>query len=184
MKDKPTYGGVLKTWLRRDPGGFDLLRRPTNTPEKMTTYSLIHARLFDLNSVTFEAEPWLAESAKPSGDFKRWRIKLRQDIKFSDGSPMTADDWKFLFDRLLGSKFANRYRGFIGPRLDHVEKVDKYTFEFVFSEASPGFLTLIAYPNIVWSVSPAKWLKANKSDPDLNSKAVGAGLGTVDARNA
>ena len=64
MQDKPTYGGILKSWLRTDPGGFDLLGRPTNTPEKMTTCSLIHARLFDLNPVTFAAEPWLAESRR------------------------------------------------------------------------------------------------------------------------
>lgn len=175
MKDKPTYGGIVNSWLRRDPGGFDLLGRPTNTPEKNTTYALIHARLFDLDPVTNKPIPWLAESATPSDDFKRWKIKLREDIKFSDGSPMTAEDWKFHFDRLLGSKFGNRYRGIMGPRLDHVEQVDKYRFEFVFSEASPGFQTLLSYPNIAWSVSPAKWLKANANNPDLNSMALGAG---------
>ena len=173
--EKPKYGGILKTWLRRDPGGFDLLTRPTNTPEKMTTLSLIHARLFDLDPATNKPIPWLAESATASDDFKRWRIKLRTDVKFSDGSAMTSEDWQFHFDRLLGGKLGNRFRGFMGPRVDRVETVDKYTFDFIFSDPSPGFLTLMSYPNIAWSVSPAKWLKANANNPERNATAVGAG---------
>ncbi|CAB4664945.1 MAG: hypothetical protein F2704_04405 [Actinobacteria bacterium] len=43
--------------------------------------------------------PYLAKSAKVGKDKLTWTIKLRTDIKFSDGSAMTSADVKFSLDR-------------------------------------------------------------------------------------
>lgn len=43
-------------------------------------------------------KPWLAKSSSVSADKLSWTIKLRTDIKFSDGTPMTSADVKFSLD--------------------------------------------------------------------------------------
>jgi peptide/nickel transport system substrate-binding protein len=40
-------------------------------------------------------KPWLAKSGTVGADKLTWTIKLRTDVKFSDGKPMTADDVAF-----------------------------------------------------------------------------------------
>jgi hypothetical protein len=45
--------------------------------------------------------PWLAESHTVSGDGLVWDFKLRQGVKFHDGSELTADDVVYSVQRLL-----------------------------------------------------------------------------------
>jgi oligopeptide transport system substrate-binding protein len=45
--------------------------------------------------------PGLAESWQVSEDGLSWRFKLRQGLKWSDGEPLTADDFVFSFRRLV-----------------------------------------------------------------------------------
>jgi peptide/nickel transport system substrate-binding protein len=58
----------------------------------------------------------LAESWTQDSDTK-WTFKLRPRVVFSDGSPLTADDVKFTFDRLLDPKTelksASTVQGFV-----------------------------------------------------------------------
>ena len=48
----------------------------------------------------FAIEPALAVSWQPV-DAKRWRFKLRPNVKFHDGTPFTADDVVFSIERAL-----------------------------------------------------------------------------------
>ena len=45
--------------------------------------------------------PWLAESHTVSDDGLLWEFKLRPNIKFHDGSAMTAEDVVYSFRRVL-----------------------------------------------------------------------------------
>ncbi|MBR0381618.1 MAG: ABC transporter substrate-binding protein [Eubacterium sp.] len=47
------------------------------------------------------AEPWLAESAEHSDDYKTWTVKIKEGIKFSNGVDMTASKVKESFDRMM-----------------------------------------------------------------------------------
>ncbi|GHO45457.1 peptide ABC transporter substrate-binding protein [Ktedonospora formicarum] len=48
--------------------------------------------------------PELAKSWTTSSDGKTWTFKLRDDLKFSDGNPITADDVVYSIDRALDPK--------------------------------------------------------------------------------
>ena len=45
--------------------------------------------------------PWLAESWESDSTAKEWTFRIRQGVKFHDGSPLTADDVVYSFRRLL-----------------------------------------------------------------------------------
>jgi peptide/nickel transport system substrate-binding protein len=55
--------------------------------------------LFMINQDGKDVRPWLATGATVSVDKLTWTIKLRTDVKFSDGSKMTSNDVKFSIDR-------------------------------------------------------------------------------------
>lgn len=62
-------------------------------------------------------EPWLAKSYTTSKDGLTWTFKLRTDVKFSNGAPLTAGDVKFSLDRAT----AGEGWGFINTAIASVE---------------------------------------------------------------
>ena len=81
-------------------------------------------------------------------DNKTWQFKLRQDVKFWDGEPLTAEVVKFVFDRGLdpNAKFMGNTPGYVFPSigLQKVEVVDQYTVNFIldrFEPDAPGYLS-------------------------------------------
>ncbi|GGG77424.1 ABC transporter substrate-binding protein [Paenibacillus radicis (ex Gao et al. 2016)] len=86
----------------------------------------------------------LAKQYKLSEDGKQWTVELRDDVKFSDGEPLTASDVKFTFET-AGSK---------GSTID-VTNVEAVTVngdhEVVFSLKEPQstFITLLTSLGIV-----------------------------------
>ena len=46
----------------------------------------------------------LAESMEPSADAAVWQIKLRPDVTFHDGKPLTAADVIYTLNRVLDPK--------------------------------------------------------------------------------
>jgi peptide/nickel transport system substrate-binding protein len=62
-------------------------------------------------------------------DETTWEVKLRQKVKFHDGSPFTARDVKASFDRVLDEKNKLTARG-NHTKIKSVEVVDDYTVRF------------------------------------------------------
>jgi peptide/nickel transport system substrate-binding protein len=83
-------GGVIRVATIGEPGPLD----PTATTADLL--SIITQHMFE-TLYTFDAQwqirPLLADGMpQVSADSKQYRIKLRQGVKFQDGSPMTGDD--------------------------------------------------------------------------------------------
>ena len=47
-----------------------------------------------------QAQPYLAQSFTPSSDYRTWTVTMRPGITFHDGSPFTARDVTFSWERL------------------------------------------------------------------------------------
>src|SRR5207244_6993468 len=67
----------------------------------------IFASLISVDANTGEVIPSLAEKFDFSGDGKTLTFTLRDGLKFSDGSPLTGDDFKFTVMATLRSKKTN-----------------------------------------------------------------------------
>jgi ABC-type transport system substrate-binding protein len=59
------------------------------------------------NNENFELVPALAESWKPGEEAKYWEFVIRQDAKWSDGTPITADDVVYTYQHLSNPALAN-----------------------------------------------------------------------------
>jgi peptide/nickel transport system substrate-binding protein len=101
-------------------------------------------------------QPELATEWTPSSDTKTWTFKLRQGVKFHDGTTFNADavvaTYRRLADKSTGSTAASTLN-FLPP--DGIEKIDDYTVAFHLSRAQADFpyYTYIYQAGIL----PANW---------------------------
>lgn len=95
---------------------------------KETVAVQVTDQIFDTLTVvdaeTGELEPQLAESWEQTSDTS-YRFKIRQGVKFHDGSDLTAEDVKFSLDRAIASAAVSYIVDFI----DTVTVVDEYTVD-------------------------------------------------------
>ncbi|MDC0196693.1 ABC transporter substrate-binding protein [Gammaproteobacteria bacterium] len=171
----PKKGGILKISILNDMRGFDSLKVPITGRQRAFVMQAFHENLFDIDPKTFEFIPRTGVKAEALEDTKRWRITLRKGVKYSNGEELTSADYKAHFDRLLGSKFRGRFVGSLGPKLNRVEAPSKHVVDFVFSEPSPGWKTIMTLNNLVWWVRPKGYLDANKGKKSFNQNTVGVG---------
>jgi peptide/nickel transport system substrate-binding protein len=78
-----------------------------------------------------EIEPWLAESVEPNDDSTVWTIKLREGVKFHDGSDLTAEVVKNNLDAYRGQYPARSplLFVFVFEPIESVEVVDPLTVQ-------------------------------------------------------
>ena len=69
-----------------------------------------------------------------------WRFHLRSDVKFQDGSPFTAADVKFSFDRMNRAPFSALQQLWQQTTLQEVRVVDDHTIELRTSKPSVTML--------------------------------------------
>jgi len=85
-------------------------------------------------------QPLLATSWTISPDNTVFTFKLAPDVKFHDGTPFTADDVKFTFDRLLAPDSTNSQKQLYVDAIDTVTVIDPTTVEFKLKAPSGNFL--------------------------------------------
>ncbi len=110
--------------------------------------------LFDplvrLNPKTTEMEPFVAERWEHNADGTEWTFFLRQDVRWHDGQPLTADDVVFTFDAIYDDRVPNSYKYTLmidGKRIQ-VDAVDPHTVRFRLPRPFAPFLNSISVPVI------------------------------------
>ncbi|WP_163389103.1 oligopeptide ABC transporter substrate-binding protein OppA [Klebsiella aerogenes] len=107
--------------------------------------------------------PGVAESWD-NKDFKVWTFHIRKDAKWSDGSPVIAQDFVYSWQRLADPKTASPYASYLQyghvanvdeiiagkkPATDlGVKAIDDKTFEVTLSEPVPYFYKLLVHPSV------------------------------------
>jgi peptide/nickel transport system substrate-binding protein len=90
----PARGGEIVASQRTEPTTYN--RYFENTAATELVAQLTQAKLVRVNRATDDLEPALAESWT-SADNLTYTLKLRRDVKFSDGTPFSSDDVLFSF---------------------------------------------------------------------------------------
>jgi peptide/nickel transport system substrate-binding protein len=89
---------TLVASIRAEPRSFNrYTARDLST--SVLTY-LTHGSLVRVNRVTNQLEPELAESWELLPDRRTYRLRLRRNVRFSDGAPFAAEDVVFSFDAI------------------------------------------------------------------------------------
>jgi peptide/nickel transport system substrate-binding protein len=100
--------------------------------------------------------PWLATSWSSNSDASVWTFKIRQGVKFNDGTPMTIDDVVYSFQTQsnpkTGGNALSQFGGFLTP--DGVKKVDSQTVAFHLSAPNSGFLDAVSEVNYNMVIVP------------------------------
>jgi peptide/nickel transport system substrate-binding protein len=99
--------------------------------------------LLNLDVPTQTTEPGLADFWTNSPDGKTWTFRLRKNLRWSDGAPLTADDVVFTCnDIVFNPKINNNWRDpfIIHGKIPVVSKVDDLTIQVVVPEVYAPFL--------------------------------------------
>src|SRR4051812_44297029 len=108
-------------------------------------------------------KPSLATKWERTPDGKGWRFTLRDGVKFSTGNPMTIEDVKWSFDRVINLK--DQPAQYIG-HVDRVEIVDKSTFDIILKKPAEPLLTIIAAPEFVVMERKVVEAQGGTAEPD------------------
>ncbi len=123
-----------------EPGDWLMLNIPAEMPHlnpltnsdyyASTLLDWIFDTLLDRDPETMESIPNAATSWEISDDHLVYTFHLREDVKFSDGVPMTADDVKFSFDKVMDPKVdAPHLRNYFED-ITGCEAMDSHTVRF------------------------------------------------------
>jgi peptide/nickel transport system substrate-binding protein len=136
----------------------------------------IYDTLYAYESNPPKLVPWLASSHTVSDDGLTWTFKIRDGVKFHDGSPLTAEDVVWSFQRLLNIKkgAASAFLPVLDPA--HVTAPDKSTVVFKLKHPYVPFLSATPLVAIV----NRRILDANAKNGDwgqawLASNSAGSG---------
>ena len=168
--DTPRRGGELTFVVSAEPPSYD--------GHKETTFAMIHP-VSPHYSLLLKFDPDnypkvvgdLAASWTVSPDNLTYTFKLRDGVKFHDGSTLTSRDVKASYDRIIAPPegVTSARRQSYGA-IDSVDAPDPQTVVFKLKYASPAMLSLFASPwNYIYSAA------ALEKDPKFPEKNI---LGT------
>jgi peptide/nickel transport system substrate-binding protein len=152
----PKKGGMLNFSVVAEPPNYDC--------HGSTTFALIHPIAPHYSTlVKFDGKeypkviPDLAESWTVSSDGMTYTFKLRSGVKFHDGSPLTSEDVKASYDRII-----NPPQGVVSIRKAYysdldVSTPDPTTVVFKLKNQMAGVMEALASPfNCIYSAAKLK----------------------------
>ena len=148
---KPS-GGHLSFAIDAEPDNLDPNYSPLRTSQ-IVFFSIFDCLVARDKDNTFK--PWLATSWEISPDGKAYTFKLRNDVKFHDGTPFNAQAVKFNYDRAFDPAFGSRMIGSAGGGgfYDSSSVIDDHTVRINLKSSWAPFLDAVSYLHRI--VSPA-----------------------------
>jgi peptide/nickel transport system substrate-binding protein len=121
----PKAGGTLVAAAEIDPIALD--------PHTGSNFSSVQAYDHVYESLTMYDEktnvvPCLAQSWEITNGGKTYTFKLRPNVKFHNGQPMTGEDVKYSIDRVLDPKTASPWRSWLDS-IKEIKVVDPGTVQ-------------------------------------------------------
>jgi peptide/nickel transport system substrate-binding protein len=147
-------------------------------PARLLSISdVYHARMvyepFVAADSAMQPIPWLAESWSSNDAATEWTFKLREGVKFHDGSPLTAEDVVYTFRRLLDPATASPAASELGAiKPEAFQAVDANTVKVTLDSAIAELPSILATKH-------GMVVKAGASSDDIRFKPNGTGPFTL-----
>jgi len=164
----PVQGGTIRAAMAGGPPTLDWVSSFAAQTRDMGVYLYEGLVTIDGN---YDVAPALASSWAASPDGRTYTFQLRRNVKFHDGSRMTAADVAASFTRFLE----------ISPRkadlkmVKSTRAVDEHTFEVILTEPSASFVPLLAYPGPPVAIMPKKAIEGVAAGKLPSSAVIGTG---------
>ncbi|MBA4465649.1 ABC transporter substrate-binding protein, partial [Cylindrospermopsis raciborskii CS-506_A] len=168
----PKKGGKLIVARASDISVWD--PKYTNDTLTIQAQQQIYANLLMTSADGKSVQPSLAERYEVSEDGRVYTFKLRSNAKFCDGSPITAEDVKFTFDRAMEKDSRVPWQF---PNKPAVEAPDPSTVKITLDRANVAFARYLT----LWGthvVSKAYTEKVGQQE--MGQKPLGSGAFCLD----
>jgi microcin C transport system substrate-binding protein len=165
-------GGEISEWF---PGTFDSVNPYSVKGVAATLSSIYHEGILTAPADEIGAAYCLMCETMEYPEDRSWVIfNLRKDVKFSDGSPLNAEDVVFSYN-LFSEKGIAEFRSVFNDKFQSVEVLDPYRVKFTFTPGT-NFRDMPATAGSVTVISKA-YYEANKQD--LEESTLQPFLGTA-----
>lgn len=133
-------GGTIVICETVDQSTLDIQKLPGTT----MLHDLYGASLVAIDPETNEIVPYLAESYKVSEDGLTYEFVLKQNIVFSNGDPLTAQDFVYTIQRAKEPELASMISGTLFAPLVDFEAIDDYELRLTLETPNFTFLQNLA----------------------------------------
>lgn len=143
-------GGTYTEGLVGQPQHINPLLAPANDVDS-DLVRIIYAGLYEFDSNLNLVPDMAASMPEISADGKQYTITLKDNLRWHDGAPLTADDLIFTYQTIQDPGFSSPLR-FSWNKVG-LEKIDNLTIRLTLRESSATFianLTVGIFPKHIW----------------------------------
>ena len=177
---EPKFGGTLRVTVEAEADSLS----PADGSFAVAAYVMALPMFDPLAAYDKDGNwfPYLAESFTPIGDGSVWQMKLREGVRFHDGTELDADDVIATFEAQLDDLEISLAVGpvFVAEEDERMVRIDDFTVEFRLSRPMSQFPASLT--SQLGMVLPSEWLERAKEDASLNQEPVGQGPFKIERR--
>lgn len=174
----PVSGGTLRVAVEAETDGLNPVANNFAVSAYLMAYTMIEpVAYYDADGNWF---PWLAESFTPLDGNSSWQMKLREGIKFHDGSELDADDIIANFNGQLTDPLISLAVRPNFPAENQITKIDDYTVQYNLIRPSVHFPVNLT--SQLGMVVPSEYVEAAAADGELHQEPVGTGPFKLESR--
>jgi len=165
---EPKGRAVMAWHVTIAPAWFD----PSSAPPQITPFGMLYA-IHDALLGPYPGQkmgPSPAESWEESEDGKTYEFRLRPNLTFHNGDPVTTEDVKFSFERYNGAGAKT-----LKDHVQNIEIVDPRVIRFHLKEPWPDFMTFYGTTATAAGIVVPKKYMTGVGDDGFKKHPIGAG---------
>ena len=175
---EPRFGGTLRVAVEAESDGLNPAANNFAVSAYVTALPMFDPLAYWDTSGGWI--PYLAESFTKLEDGSAWRMRLREGVRFHDGTVLDADDVIATFEAQLADPVVSLAVIHLYERDEPIVRIDDLTVEYQLARPFAAFPRQLT--NQLGMVLPSEWLELAYEDPTLNQMPVGQGPFMLESR--